>query len=267
MGGAFDKLRTDIKQKTDAKTVDKLLVNVKGDIFGTECTDHIKDTKTQKTGHCMVYYNKRMHQLPRVLYELFCSDIPCGMHVRHKCNSNGRCCTLKHLDIGTVSDNMQDTIRMGNGNTQKLTESDAREIIVSNLPIKQLAAQYNVTECTITNVKIGRTFAWIHRSNGLKTFLSTDETSDATTCLSCGLKLADVARRFGATVQCISKIKMNCERRKRRQQKLPARRKKVADFAVSIERGVALGLNAAAVARYAGCNDKMVRRYLLKQKQ
>ena len=49
----------------------------------------------------------------RIIYRLHHGSIPEGMVVRHRCHTRS-CVRIEHLDIGTQSENMQDTVEAGN---------------------------------------------------------------------------------------------------------------------------------------------------------
>ena len=56
--------------------------------------------------------SRKMHIVPRLIYQLFCNPDIGALHVCHRCD-NPRCYRPSHLFEGTRSDNMQDAIRKG----------------------------------------------------------------------------------------------------------------------------------------------------------
>lgn len=90
--------------------------------------------------------------------------IPLGYSVMHTCD-NPRCVNPKHLTIGTMKDNMQDSKKKGRScfgeknAMAKLTETQVLEIkslIKSNLYlIKDIAIRYNVSHRHVLQIKNG----------------------------------------------------------------------------------------------------------------
>lgn len=116
----------------------------------------------------------------RLAYELFCSTIPPGMWVLHKCD-NPPCFRPDHLFLGTSDDNIADMIAKGrnckgdkhracqvllHGSANplaKLTEQQAieiRELVAQGAGKSELARRFNVSPTLITNIVLKR--VWKH---------------------------------------------------------------------------------------------------------
>ena len=114
--------------------------------------------------------NNKQTRLHRYIYELYNGEIPSDMVIRHKCD-NPSCCNIKHLEIGTQLDNVQDRVLRnrtrnkpiyGTKNGQhKLTEKEVCEIFKSNLSCYKLSKEYKVSKKTILDIKHQRTWKWL----------------------------------------------------------------------------------------------------------
>lgn len=107
---------------------------------------------------------KRAH---RMVFEESYGPIPAGMCVCHICD-NKWCVRPDHLFLGTSSDNNKDRMRKGRSAHQKgeehgqhkLTSGDVREILSSNLLLKEIAALYSVDQSLVSRIK--RRERWTH---------------------------------------------------------------------------------------------------------
>lgn len=96
----------------------------------------------------------------RMSYIAFNGDIPKGKSIMHSCD-NRSCVNPDHLSIGTRSENTQDMLEKGRGNTGKglpikrLSDDQIREIKESPLSSYQLAKQYPVSSVQIRRIKSG----------------------------------------------------------------------------------------------------------------
>jgi hypothetical protein len=103
----------------------------------------------------------------RASYKYHFGSIPEGLHILHRCD-NPPCCNPDHLFAGTNLDNIRDKMEKGRqkGNKggdhpeSKLKETDVINIFLSSESIKELAKQYNVEPCTISNIRNSR--SWGH---------------------------------------------------------------------------------------------------------
>lgn len=103
----------------------------------------------------------------RLAYEIAKGDIPSEMMIRHLCG-NKLCVNPAHLEVGTMADNAQDGIRLGetlrgsaNGKA-KLSEGAVRYIRTNpdELSGRNLALKFGVSPATISLIRSGR--RWRH---------------------------------------------------------------------------------------------------------
>lgn len=134
-----------------------------------ECVSHAKDNY----GYTRIYVNGKHERLFRYLYEQKYGKIPKGMVVRHKCD-NPSCCNVKHLEIGTQLDNINDMIirnrhhkgkcpkLYGYKNAKcKLSKKDVCEIYLSNLSYKKLAVKYDISTTNVFLIKQKKIWGWL----------------------------------------------------------------------------------------------------------
>ena len=103
--------------------------------------------------------NRKGMSMHKFMYELYFNKIPKNMVARHTCD-NPLCINPNHVKIGSQSDNMQDMIKRGRlgkrikpGGGSKLTDQQFFEIRESNIPQKDLAVLYSVSNSTISYIK------------------------------------------------------------------------------------------------------------------
>ena len=97
----------------------------------------------------------------RFMFELVFGEIPSGMIVLHSCDVPA-CVNPMHLRLGTHAENSQDMVKKGrNVSGAKLTVEQAKEICGSELPIKQIAAAYGISDSQVRRIKAGQ--SWHHR--------------------------------------------------------------------------------------------------------
>lgn len=112
--------------------------------------------------------NYLTHRLAWMLYK---GEIPEGMHVCHHCD-NPPCMNVDHLFLGTDADNVADKIAKGRmrwgthphkgelSPTSKLTEIQAREILVAEGRTKDISQRFGISRQVVYGIKSRR--AWKH---------------------------------------------------------------------------------------------------------
>jgi hypothetical protein len=119
-------------------------------------------------GYGIFYHNKKQARAHRIAFLLHNGYLPEA--VCHTCD-NRKCCNPKHLFAGSKGDNNRDRHAKGRSagspgeahHNHKLTESDVVEIrrmLMSGMKNRDIAASFNVTEFTISDVK--RRKSWKH---------------------------------------------------------------------------------------------------------
>ena len=104
-------------------------------------------------------YNGKMETAHRVAHILYNGAIPAGLIVRHKC-SNNLCVAPHHLETGTLKQNQLDRWR-DNTMTTKLTADQVLAIRASDKDYKTAAAEYEVSEKTIRDIRTRKTWTQI----------------------------------------------------------------------------------------------------------
>lgn len=95
--------------------------------------------------------------------------VPAGLKVMHLCD-NPACVNPAHLIIGTIRDNILDSIRKGRYNTfgiRKLNAEQVREIrALSSRGLRQIdiAQQFGIARNTVSSIVNGKT--WAHLDEG-----------------------------------------------------------------------------------------------------
>ena len=96
----------------------------------------------------------------RAVYLATRGELPDGMMIRHLCHHR-ECCNPLHLAAGTCQDNMDDQLNAGRrvkGNKHhswNLSERQRKNIRASELPNRELARMYGVSEQFISHLKCG----------------------------------------------------------------------------------------------------------------
>lgn len=130
---------------------------------GSRCGLHAEYGQTYYEGHRITAH--------RGAWLLTSGMLPLpGLEICHTCD-NGLCCNPAHLWIGTHKQNMEDKIAKGRANfaigsragQAKLSEFEIAQIkrlLVSGLSQRKIAAQFNVSQPTISYIKNG--LHWSH---------------------------------------------------------------------------------------------------------
>lgn len=107
------------------------------------------------------YYKLRAHKLS---YLVFNGSIQEGLVVRHICD-NPHCCNPKHLILGTVQQNNQDSLdRKTRFNKAKFSEKEIleiRKLKAEGLSFKKLAVKFNTSISSIQGIVNKTTYSYI----------------------------------------------------------------------------------------------------------
>jgi DNA-binding transcriptional regulator YiaG len=126
--------------------------------------------KLVPTGYGAVVYNGESWLAHRLI--MFWRDGPAPkdkpyvLHAPDVCH-NRACVNYRHLRYGNAKDNAQDThidetqVRGSDVPGSKLTESEVRDIRASDLSFNDLAAMFNVTPGTISDIRRRVTWDWL----------------------------------------------------------------------------------------------------------
>lgn len=121
-----------------------------------------------KDGYCYVRQNYKQVRAHRLIYEECFGEIPKGLLVRHKCDVRN-CINPEHLELGTHTDNMQDSVIRGRkalgerSGMNKISEEKARKIKVMLRDGKRtcdIVRALNVTAKIVSKIRYNET--WKH---------------------------------------------------------------------------------------------------------
>ncbi len=115
---------------------------------------------------CIHYKKWKAH---RASWEIYKGQIPAGLFVCHKCDIP-TCVNPDHLFLGTPQQNSSDAVKklrpMGT-KIRKLTKENVVEILLSDLPMNQLAKNFGVTISTIVEIIDRKIWKRIHVDESL----------------------------------------------------------------------------------------------------
>jgi hypothetical protein len=103
----------------------------------------------------------------RFAWELANGAIPTGLHVCHRCD-NRACCNADHYFLGTQRDNIRDAAakgRMSKGashHAAKLTDADAREILISIGTHREIGKRFGVSRSMVTAIRSRKWWKHVH---------------------------------------------------------------------------------------------------------
>lgn len=169
-------------------------------------------------GYGLLSVNNKRWYTHRLAWMIEHGEIPRGMFVCHHCD-NPSCVNVNHLFLGTPADNSADMVakgrqRSGRVGPRKLTERDvvlARNLFVNGVSVSELAATFGVCSATIRLMLSGATWGHItitynYRSIIRKGALSDADKSRIIALRDDGLKLREIARRFGISTSMVSLV-------------------------------------------------------------
>lgn len=120
-----------------------------------------------KSGYGMFRFPKGHQLAHRVSYALFNGPLDDRLDVMHSCDVPCRV-NPAHLTLGTRTGNMQDAVsknRMRRGDKHgrsKLSEQEAIAILNDPRSQKYIAKEFNVSQATVSDIKVGRKWAHLH---------------------------------------------------------------------------------------------------------
>ena len=99
----------------------------------------------------------------RVMWEIVFGPIPDGFHVLHSCD-NPPCANPAHLWLGTQTDNMADMVKKNRQRPcrgekhgrAKVTLSDVESIRFDSRLLREIAAEFGVSQATVSKIKNGQ---------------------------------------------------------------------------------------------------------------
>jgi hypothetical protein len=112
-------------------------------------------------GYGQFKLNGKTELAHRVAWLFWRGVIPEGLYALHKCpdGHNPACCNPEHLALGTARENSWDIAHnRGSYHQQKLTDDDVMEIYTSLERPVDLADRFGVSDCSIHDIKRGRTW-------------------------------------------------------------------------------------------------------------
>lgn len=117
----------------------------------------------KKSGYGQFAFNSKIRMYAhRASYKLLVGGIPKGLCVLHKCDVRN-CVNPEHLFLGTQKENIQDMVKKGRRHDRheagvKLTWDKVEKIRKSDKSQLKLAAEYGVSQPTISHIKNFRTW-------------------------------------------------------------------------------------------------------------
>lgn len=124
----------------------------------------LKPGRYTKNGHVSVVLGRGQNGSPvhQLVMLTFVGPKPYGMEVLHR-NGDPTDNRLTNLHYGSRSENIIDVYYQGR-KWRKLSVDDVvciRQELLRGVSGTELAQRYGVANCTISNIKVGRTFIWL----------------------------------------------------------------------------------------------------------
>ena len=122
-----------------------------------------------KNGYGRITVSYKGDKAHRVSYEQYVGPIPDGLIVCHKCDTPA-CINPDHLFLGTHADNIADRDAKGrhvpsygeSNGSAKLTAASVMAIRAARGKQREIAAKFDISQQTVSNIKRGRIWAHIH---------------------------------------------------------------------------------------------------------
>jgi hypothetical protein len=153
----------------------------------------------------------------RVMYEHANGRVlEAGQVVRHTCD-NGYCCNPDHLIIGTQKENAQDTIARNRSFTQKITQDEAKDVLIRRYEgesLKVLAIEYGMSESGIAIIG-SQSFSDLNNDPDVKAVkdgkraarkLTRNDVGDIRRRVAAGEKYEQIAASYGITEGYVANI-------------------------------------------------------------
>lgn len=137
-----------------------------GKVCVAECGCHNWTGYKLPNGYGQFRFKGKAAYAHRVAWELANGSDPGDAYVLHSCD-NRMCVNPEHLSLGSFQDNMDDMTakrRHAHGSRNahaKLTVEQIRAIRASSKKQAEIAAEYGVTQGTISVVRSGRTWQYV----------------------------------------------------------------------------------------------------------
>ena len=117
------------------------------------------------TGHVSVVLGKGANGSPvhQLIARTFIGECPEGMEVCHN-DGNPANNAVENLRYDTRQNNIFDMYRLGTSNKTKVTADMVREIrkmLNAKVKGRDIAKHFGIHECTVSEIKLGKTFTWV----------------------------------------------------------------------------------------------------------
>lgn len=133
---------------------DELLLNV---TLGNEGNCVLWQKSVNGGGYGQIQRQRKKPSVHRLSYEMFNGAIPNGQIVRHKCD-NPRCVNPYHLELGTTSDNMRDSLKRNRRNAVEGNAPSvervlkAREMFASGMRQVDICRALNLSDGAVSRI-------------------------------------------------------------------------------------------------------------------
>lgn len=118
-------------------------------------------TGTLVTGYGQISYGGKLLLAHREMW-LLVHKKKRAKNVLHKCDVT-MCVRPSHLYSGTQIDNMRDRAERAPKQLSRKNIREIRLLLKADVPSHRVAKKFGVAEATISNIKTGKTWAWLDR--------------------------------------------------------------------------------------------------------